>query len=340
MISFDLEDDPNLVVRSYLLWEDQATTGSSLTSSLWFNHNGNWYLRAEPFRNPRAYNVTYSQLNTYVLGLLDSGYRKKSVPWYKKAIAVIVVVIAFVIAYVAPGAGAKLSVQLLAIAKAILVASLTLTLILLTFAVTGQAEWASAFMEVSKWIEPLVMIATIVLIVASISKAVEAAKTAAKEAAKAAGEEYVEQTVVEIVMDYVQSTATDMIDNIAKGAVDVFSGNFFTDVAKSFTVKLFKVLNFGMELKLESLNERNKDLKAEYAELVKEMNRETDALQGFARIYAKPATADWSIYASQFDVPYERGGGFLSLGNIQRTTKQAMRKADYKDSAFADILVI
>jgi hypothetical protein len=46
------------------------------------------------------------------------------------------------------------------------------------------------------------------------------------------------------------------------------------------------------------------------------------------------------MYASQFDLPYERGGGNLALGNIQRTTKQALRKADYDDSAFAGILLL
>lgn len=69
------------------------------------------------------------------------------------------------------------------------------------------------------------------------------------------------------------------------------------------------------------------------------MNQERDALKGFMKIYSKPATADQSVYASLFDSPYERGGGPLALGNIQRTTKQALRKGIYEDSIFNDILM-
>ena len=82
-------------------------------------------------------------------------------------------------------------------------------------------------------------------------------------------------------------------------------------------------------------------VKQEYEKLVEENSRESDFLQGFSRIYARPATADWSIYAEEFDMPYERGGGALHIGNIQRTTKQAIRKGTYnEDPIFDNILVV
>lgn len=334
----DIEDDVALVTRSYDLWENQITTGSALSDSLWFNFGGTWYLRAAPFRDPRAFGLTYRELSNYVLGLLDSGYKKKKVPWYKKLIAVILVVVAFIIAFV-PGAQG-LSAVLLSIAEAIVIASLVLTLAILAFAVMGMAEWAAAFSEVSKWIEPLVMLATIVLIVTGLGEAIEGIKTAAKDAAEKAGQEYVEQSLMDTLLEFAKGQVADLVDNIIKGALDVFSGNLTTSAAMSFNTKLMQLVDIGLNIRLESINAKNRDLKAEYDKLVEESSRETDTLQGFARVYAKPATADWSIYASTFDLPYERGGGNLSLGNIQRTTKQALRKADYDDSVFAGILII
>jgi hypothetical protein len=334
----DIEDDIALVTRSYDLWENQVTSGSALSSSLWFSFNGTWYLKAAPFRDPRAFGLTYRELSSYVLGLLDSGYKKKKIPWYKKLVAVVLVVVAFIVAFV-PGAQG-LSAVLISIAQAIVIASLVLTLAILAFAVLGMAEWASAFSEVSKWIEPLVMLATIVLIVTGLGEAIEGIKTAAEDAAKKAGEEYVEQSLMETLLTFAKGQATDFVDNIIKGALDVFSGNLTTNAAMSFNTKLMELVDTGLKLRLESINTKNRDLKTEYDKLVEENSRETDVLQGFAKVYAKPATADWSMYASTFDLPYERGGGNLSLGNIQRTTKQALRRADYDDSAFAGIFII
>ena len=61
---------------------------------------------------------------------------------------------------------------------------------------------------------------------------------------------------------------------------------------------------------------------------------ESDVMRSWMNIYAKPATADWSIYASTYDLPYEPGGGTMAIGNIQKTTKQALRKADYDEPMF------
>ena len=204
---------------------------------------------------------------------------------------------------------------------------------MLAFTALGMTEWASAFMEVSKWVEPLVIIASIIVMVDGI---VNAINKAAAEAAKTGVEQSITDTITSIIEDQVQS----FIDNIVKGAADVYAGNLASSAAISFITKLTKVVNFGVGLKLKSIASKNKDLKAEYEKIMEESYRESDALQGFMRIYASPATSDWSIYAAEFDLPYERTGGTLSLGNVQNTTKQALRKADYKDPAFAGIFII
>lgn len=329
MNSDDLEDDPTIVSRSYDLWEDEAEESEAKFAALWYKDGNKYYLKADSFTDPRAYNLTYDELTTYILGLLDTGYKKKKIPWYKKAIAVIIFIIAVVLA---PFTGGS-SLSLVSVAAAILVASLILTLFMLAFTALGMTEWASAFMEVSKWIEPLVIIASIIVMIDGI---VNAINKAAAEAAKTGVEQSITDTITGIIEDQVQS----FIDNIVKGATDVYAGNLASSAAIAFITKLTKVVNFGVGLKVKSIASKNKDLKAEYEKLMEESYRESDALQGFMRIYASPATSDWSIYAAEFDLPYERTGGTLSLGNVQNTTKQALRKADYKDPAFAGIFII
>jgi hypothetical protein len=347
MDSTDLEDDEDLVTRSYILWEDIAEQSEAVFNSIWYEYENKWYLRADAFSDPRGYGLTYSELVNYVLPLLDSGYKKKKVPWYKKAIAVILVVVAFIAAYVAPGPGAKLGAQLLAVAKAVVAASLVLTIAILAFAIIGMEEWASAFGEVSKTIEPLVRIAQIITLVDGLNRAFEkTAKEVAKEKSvelgtEVAASEVATSEVISAIIDSSVSSGVDsLVDSLVEGFTDVVAGNITTNAAIAFSGKMIQLVDFGYKLKLKSLVDKNKDLQAEYEDLQKELAQESDALRGFSLIYSKPATADWSIYSSQFDMPYERGGGQLAMGNIQRTTKHALRKAKYDDPAFAGILII
>lgn len=329
MDASDLIDDPTLVSRSYLLWESSVSQSSAIFDNLWHLEDGRWwYLKADVFDNPKAYGLTYKQLNSYVLPLLDNGFKKKKTSIILTALAVILVVIAFVLAVIPGTQGA--SITLLSVAKAILVASLVLTLAILSFTVLGMNEWASAFAEVSKFIEPLVMLATIVVLVGGIQD----------KLAQMAAEQVTEQAAGEMVLNLLADTFGSTVDTLVQGAVDVFAGSFTTNAAMMFNAKLLQVVNSMAKLKLKAIAEKNKDLQAEYADMQKELSQENDALSGFSLIYSKPATADWSMYASQFDMPYERGGGQLAMGNIQRTTKQAIRKAKYDDPAFAGILII
>jgi hypothetical protein len=346
----DLEDDPDIANRNYILWEDESVEDNPLFASLWYKKDNIYYLRASALTNPASHGLKYKDVVNYILPLIDTGYKKKKVPWWKKAVAIIVFIIALVLAL--PTGGKSLS--LVKVAAAIVAASMVLVVFTLVLAATGQHEWASAFMEAQQFLEPLVMIATLILMFDATAAARESAKQtvakqmAAEETGKAIAELAVEEiaaqaakvTTSDIVFQMVSELATNFADEIVKGATDVFAGNVTTNAAVKFTAKVLELLTLPFNLKLKSINERNKDLASEYAELTKETNQEYDALQGFMNIYAKPATADWSIYAATFDQPYERGGGPLALGNIQRTTKQAIRKTSYDDPAFDSILII
>lgn len=330
MDSSDLVVDPTLITRPYRLWEDEATEFSNPSiPNIWVNLSGTWYIRAAAFDNPRAYGLTYKDLYNYILTLIDSGYQKKKVSWWKKALAIITFI---VLVYVNPFGASSL-------AGAIVAASLVISLATLAFAAAGMDDWALAFAEASKTIEPLVKVASIYLAVTGLNQAYQSAKTAAQEAAVKTGTEVGKTAIDDIAKDLISDLAEDFINEITTGASDLFAGNL-TSNSISFITKATKLLTLPSQIRLADIQERNVDLKNEYEQLLQEMSRENDVLRGFARIYAKPATADWSAYAAIFDHPYERGGGNLTLGNVQRTTKQALRKADYKDPAFDNILII
>ena len=312
MDSNDL-DSGSTVTRPYRLWEDESTEVSSVYDALWYNNNNVWYLRADPFTNPRAHGLTYKQLSDYVLQLVESGYKKKEAPWWKKLIAIIVFVL--VIVY-APGMADK------ALTFVISVASLVLNLITAVLSAAGMDEWALAFSEASKTVAPLVQLATIVSLVNGFNSAIDKLGT-------------LEEGIKELVSEQLET----LIDNMSEGAMDLLAGNV-TDLSLQFSTKLVKLYTLSAKLKIASINDRNRDLQAEYADMLKEINQESDVLRGFARTYARPATADWSMYAGTFDLPYERGGGPLALGNVQRTTKQALRKAKYDDPMFENILIL
>jgi hypothetical protein len=353
--SDDLEDNLDVVSRLYTFWEDAADADSY--DSLWVNYplgSKNWYLKSEPFTNPGAYGLKFQELNDYVLPLLDTGYKKKSVSFWKKLIAVVVFVIAVIWTFYTfgqdGGAALKGAALYAAVAFSITVGVLTLAILQAVFAATGNFEWASAFASVNKALEPLAMIASVVSLVTGLYGIFEAAKTAAntaataaaKQAAIEAGTEFAADTVVnasidQVLLQMIKTSADQLIGAIQQGAVDFVAG-VVTPASLKFATMMAELLMLPSKLKIESLNSKNKDLKAEHERLMEETARESDVLAGFMQIYARPATADWSMYAEMFDLPYERVQGTMALGNIQRTSFQAIRRGVYTDPIFDGIL--
>lgn len=319
--------DETTIVRDYLEWEDYFI-GTSSYANMWIKYNKVWYLKAEVFTDPRKYGMTHKKLHDYLWPIIDTGYKKKKVPWWKKLIAIIVFIVVAVLTYLSSGATSVY----LKVAWALVVAAFTLTLIALVLFAVGANEMAMAFIEVNKAVEPLVQIASIVLIVTGVIAANDAINAAATEAAKKAGTEVVLKTVLETALSGIVDAFIQGIKDLASGAITTAGLNSASKIINAYTMT--------QSMKLADLNSRNNDLKAEYDRLVEEAQQQTDALQGFMKIYAKPATADWSIYASLFDLPYERGGGALAMGNVQKTTKQAMRKADYEEAVFENMKLI
>lgn len=311
----DLEED--VLTRDYLLWEDEGTQAATY-ESVWVKDGKKWYLKADVFDDPKAYGLTYKKLHTYVFSILDTGYKKKKAKWYKKVIAVVVFIIVAVFTYnAALAAGAS---ALVAAATAVVIASFAITLATLAFSIFGMESMATAFASVNRAIEPLVMVASIILIVNSV---VNFAKKAAEQG----------------IGEALKAVASNIIDDLTKGLADLASGTISVQAAKVLE-QAIELYTLPQQIQLEKLAERNKDLKAEYDKFMEENSRESDVLQGFMRVYSSPATGDWSWYSGLYDMPYERGGGIMAMGNIQRTTKQALRKADYDMPVFENIRLI
>lgn len=317
----DLLTNPNYVTRPYTLWEDVTALNTPSYNNLWYKGR----LRADAIRNPRNYGHTFESLAAYIPALVDTGYEEEDDDdggFFKKLVAVIV----FVVVVVATG-GVGATFTWGALATSITIAATVLTLSAMAFAAMGQAEWASAFAAVQEDLAPLIMVASIITFYNSLKSGLD--KFAKEQAGK---------TLAEAVVDKATVIVTDYIDNLFTEASNLVAGKV-SGVHLNYAAKLAElILEKTQVAKLESLQDRNQDLLATYEKLAEELYQENDLLQGFMHIYAKPATADWSMYTSLFDSPYERSGGPLALGNVQATTKQAMRKAVYTDPMFENIL--
>lgn len=314
-MAFNEEDDDleeGVLTRDYLLWEDEGAQDVAY-ESIWVKDGKKWYLKADVFDNPRAYGITYKKLHTYVFSILDTGYKKKKAKWYKKVIAVIVFIVVAVATYLSAGATSPL----LKAATALAVASFALSLAALAFSALGMESMALAFSEVNRAVEPLVTIASVILIVNSIITFAQAMEQGLSEAIKGG--------------------VNSVVSEFSKGLADLAVGNVASGAAMKVMATAVRLYTMPQQIQLEKLAKRNKDLKAEYDKFMEENSRESDVLQGFMRVYASPATGDWSWYSSLYDMPYERGGGVMALGNIQKTTKQALRMADYDMPVFENI---
>lgn len=327
----DESEEPVPVVltnRDYEEWNELANPIEDVADNIWYKKGDTYYLRAEAVQSPTKYGLKFSELNKLLGDVLDTGYKKKSVPWYKKALAIVVFIIVVVITRNAGGASW---------AMAIVVGSLALTLISIALTELGESEWASAFAEANRTVEPLVMVANVYLVVTGLGAAYD---KAVESAALEAGVSTSEVTFGQAMAQVGGVGADGIISSIVEGAKDIAAGNITSNASIQFTTKMLKVNNYLQQRRLERISDRNRDLASEYEDLMKEMNQERDTLKGFAKVYSRPATADWSIYAETYDLPYEAGGGPLALGNVQRTTKQAIRKSSYDDWIFDEIRIM
>lgn len=318
--------DVDVITRSYTSWED-ATIESSFYENFWVKSTDSdiWYFKADVIDNPKLYGTTHQELNDYLFSLLDTGYKKKKIPVWKKIVALIVFIVAVVITYFSWGTTSGWTGPIMAAAYAIIVGAVVVSLLTMLFSSLGMTEWAMAFAAVSRDIEPLVSVASIVIIVMSFGT----------QNWSAALTGYLKREAIAYIFEEVFQEFGGFASLVADAFSGKLSGNSLSTLNRSIDAYMSVQL-----AKLENISDRNADLQAEYDKLAEESSMETDVFNSYLNIYTKPATADWSIYASTYDLPYERAGGAMSMGNIQKTTKQAIRKAEYQEDMFDGMLFV
>lgn len=252
----------------------------------------------------------------YFLDLIDSDYKKEKLKWYEKLAVLAIIIVAVILAIPSGGASFATAAATVAyIATIVTVAALYIAIATYALSLMGAHNVAAATGQFLKSVDPLVKIAGIYLIVYSIVQkaAQEAAK---KEAAKQIGAEAAERTFVDVVMDY------------TKVGIEQVTG--VTDMTNMTTEHVLKMTGFSFDIykdwKTRDLHDEINDYRKELAELqqAQEYAQTSDILKEVAASFPNLIAKDNSIYAAQYDRPYEWWSTPYHSGNIQATTVNAL----------------
>lgn len=308
----------------------------STPDDLWLTVSGDSYQIGVPTYNSSSntYETTYQTVTTYKHYLkasffsdnsfdkkfrikyfsdcIDTGYKKKKVKWYQKALALIFIVGAIILA--APTGGASTQsiwVVLAYLATVITVASLYIALTMYALHLLGERNIASAMGQFLKSVDPLVKIAGIYLIVYTITQ------NAMEEAAK---DELARQSAGETA----KTTLVDMTVNVVQATVEQVTGVVVN--TNMTTQHWLKLLSFTFDV-YTSWENRNleKDIDDKRSELAKLQEAQvyaqtSDILKQLAISQPQLLSKDASIYAEKYDRPYEWWSTPYHTGNIQATT--------------------
>lgn len=272
-----------------------------------------------------------------ILGCLDTGFQQKESKWYEDLFVAIVFVVVFVVTYNAAIA-AEVSVYAAA-ATAVVMASFVLSMVSLVAYQTGNYGLANASSEMNKAIEPLVVVAQVVLLFTSISslakegaKSLASAELGSAVSATAAAEGSIELVAAELQAEaatILETRFTEaLIEGITQKVTEMLSVKF-TNVSLNHTIKMVNMV-FDMYSKnnLAKLAENVRTLQSEYdaqQEQLAESNSQNDLIQALSTLIYSPGDMDNSVYAQQFDLPYEHTGTPYHIGNICKTSVKALR---------------
>jgi hypothetical protein len=312
---------------------------TSIDGSIWTVSDRKYYMKVSALTNG---DVKLKDRIQLISSAIDSGYREKdSGSW--KIVAFIVFVIVVIVTWgwgAKVGAGAYTAIT--ALATAVTVATLVMSTATAALYSMGYEEAAMGFSKFLKGMNPLIQIAGIVSIVGSIYSAIgrtalEGGRTVAKSSIKAALEESATNVTTEVMSDMVNDVAIDLVEKEFNRMVwEGVKGNFtellsskVTDISSQQIIKMVGyVFDSYQKNELRSLASEIKDLKRDNAEYTREQTKVNDLLMNINVANFRPMQADWSIYAGQFDRPYERWATKFHSGNIQASTVSALRLAD------------
>ena len=265
-----------------------------------------------------------------LLSSVDTGYVKKKVKWYKKALGFILIVVAVVIAVFTVGAGAPLSTMLVAIGTAVGVSTLVMVGIQSYWAKHGDPN-AAGYM--GRWVKIGGIIsaaAGIAAVVTNIGRqaAVEAAKQAMIEqgATSVAAESATSLMTSSAIESFNASAGVTLgASNYANATINMLSSSFNTGW-QSITSTALKVTNFTLKtisnMKLESAQNEVNSLRDEYNKSQDEITALTDKELHIGIENIKWYTSPLTIDNMRFDTNHLYEGTKFNIGRPSfRTAK-------------------
>jgi hypothetical protein len=280
------------------------------------------YLKTSVWKNP-----TLSPENKikYVNSCIDTGYRKKSIPWYAVIIAIAIIIIA---TKVAGPAGTLAATEftgayatLVLVAVTISVAAMYISLAVMAVSALGANHVATSLGTLLRHMSPLIRVAQVIALVAAFTTMLKkGAEAAGKKAAMEAGRTAADVTVTEIAVE------------ITKLGIESLTGiPAASDVQLSHVTKMLDV-SFGLyQDNLQADMQKDvKNYRSEIAALesAREQAEVSDVIKDLMAVYQKPLDIDKSIYADIYDKPYEGWATPYHTGNVQATTVSALWLSD------------
>ena len=265
-----------------------------------------------------------------LLSSVDTGYVRKKVKWYKKALGFVLIVVAVVIAVFSVGAGAPLSTMLVAIGTAVGISTIVMVGIQTYLAKHGDPN-AAGYM--GRWVKIGGIIsaaAGIAAVVTNIGRqaAVEAAKQAMiEQGATSVAAESATSLMTSSAIESFNASAGVTIgaSNYANATINMLSSSFNTGW-QSITSTALKVTNFTLKtisnMKLEAAQNEVNSLRDEYNKSQDEITALTDKELHIGIENIKWYTSPLTIDNMRFDTNHLYEGTKFNIGRPSfRTAK-------------------
>jgi hypothetical protein len=298
--------------------------------SIWVRSNYHYYLKTSFLRTGIVPDTgAYIKLSDRIellsaKGFVDSGYEEKSCDFWCSITIVVIIIIAAVASYYA---GPEAGVSIMAIAKAIIVFALVLTVAAAVLEGTGDVVAARGISRLNKSIAPIVQIAGLVLVVTCMMDWADSIENVASNMADDADMATLESSSQFEGMStwtsgstVAERTASSAVDDVKALAGDSFDLNWENGVKWVSQVADMIQKNELAKLKKEIKSKQDKLAELQQA---KEDNAGGNPAMDYQINYANVMLLDWSGY-SIFERPYSGYQPKYGGGNVQRTEVGAL----------------
>ena len=274
--------------------------------------------------------LSLDQKISLIKNIIDTDYEQKSVPFWKTLLVLVVFLVVVVYsAGQAIGPATAAMATAVAVAGAITLGALAVSLLALIAMATGNEGMATSSALFLKGIEPLVQIASIVAIVGSLYTMAQngAKEIVAKEAAKEGAKNAATEVTQEMVNNYLKDNVVASVMQGVKSTMATTLSSATTNISLESSAKMVNMV-FGLykDNEMKSIQSDIKDEKAKLAQFEQEEEeaRSKDILKAFSRIQFSPMTSDNSVYSLLYDKPYEPWSSAMHIGNIQANYVNAL----------------